>query len=210
MINKLLKNKFYLNNDCNLQQKNDMNKNKDYHLFNYLIIPNSDPSNSNSFYIISDIFTLLCFDYLDEYIEYKYKIFLDKKKKIKKIYSRHDIIFHFLLILSLGLSFAGIIMKDFICFLLSLNISQKFNHYFSIIFNNNLSRLLNHIILLLYIITQYEISVVGDDYLINLLLNTRLNKELIGIILKIFGRMLRDIADRHVAIPLDRHGAADQ
>ena len=187
VINKLLKNKFYLNNDCNLQQKNDMNKNKDYHLFNYLIIPNSDPSNSNSFYIISDIFTLLCFDYLDGYIEYKYKIFLDKKKKIKKIYSRHDIIFHFLLILSLGLSFAGIIMKDFICFLLSLNISQKFNHYFSIIFNNNLSRLLNHIILLLYIITQYEISVVGDDYLINLLLNTRLNKELIGIILKIFG-----------------------
>ena len=38
-------------------------------------------SNANSLYMISDIFTLFCFEYLDEYIEFKYKNFLDSKKK---------------------------------------------------------------------------------------------------------------------------------
>ena len=187
IINKSLKTKFYIIKECLSDNKNDLNKNNAYNLIDYIIFPTTNSSSANSFYIISDIFTLLCFDYLDEYIEYKYKIFLDKKKKIKKIYNRHDIIFHFLFIISLGLSFSGIIIKEYMCFLLSLNISQKFNHYFSIIFNNNLSRILNHIILLIYIITQYEISAVGDEYLINLIINTRLNKEIIHIILKIFG-----------------------
>ena len=136
--------------------------------------------------MISDIFTLFCFEYLDEYIEFKYKNFLNKKK-FKKFYSINDITFHCLFLISIGLSISGLLIKGYICFVLSLNVSQKFNHYFSIIFNNNLCRVLNHIILLIYIITQYEISNTGDKYLLNLLLNTRLRKEIINIILKIFG-----------------------
>ena len=187
-INKLIQNKYYLLNEyeCNQETKKDSDESSYLHFIDYLMVPNNY-SNANTFYIISDIFTLLCFDYIDEYIEYKYKNFLDKKKKIKKIYSRHDIIFHFLFIVSIGLSITGIIIKEYMCFLLSFNISQKFNHYFSIIFNNNLSRILNHIILLLYIITQYEISTSEDEYLVNLLLNIRLRKDIIIILLKIFG-----------------------
>ena len=147
-------------------------------------------TNTNSFYIISDIFSLLCFDYIDDYIEYKYRNFLDKTKKRKKIFNRQDIIFHCLFMLSIGLSLSGIIIKEYICFLLSLNISQKFNTYFSTIFNHNLSRILNHIILLTYIITQYEISTTGDEYLISLMSNTRLSKDIIQVILKIFGVLI--------------------
>ena len=185
-LNKLIKNRYYTNMDCIPEYKEIFDSSNIYSLIDYLMLP-VNISKANSLYIISDIFTLFCFEYLDEYIEYKYKCFLDNKKKIKKIFSRHDVIFHCLFIIAIGLSFSGLVIKEYICFLLSLNISQKFNHYFSIIFNNNLSRVLNHIILLIYIITEYEISVTGDEYLINLILNSRLRKEIINVILKIFG-----------------------
>ena len=184
--NKIIQKKYYINKDCNQEKKDDILNANLFQLIDYFIMP-TNTSTANSLYLISDIFTLLCFEYLEEYIEFKYKNFLDNKKNIKKIFSRHDVIFHCLFIVSLGLSFTGILIKEYICFLLSMNISQKFNHYFSIIFNHNLSRVLNHVILLVYIITQYEISASGDEYLINLLLNTRFRKEIIAIILKIFG-----------------------
>ena len=186
IINKILKNKYYTSKDFNEGNKRNLDKYNFYHIIDYLMIPNNF-SNTNSFYIISDIFTLLCFDYIDDYIEYKYKNFLDKKKKNKKIYSTQDIIFHCLFFSAIGLSLSGILIKEYMCFLLSLNISQKFNNYFSTIFNHNLSRVLNHLILIIYIVTQYEISTTGDEYLISLILNTRLRKNIIQIILKIFG-----------------------
>ena len=185
-VNKITKNRYYLDKECKIEEKEIDDKAKIFNILDYLMLP-INISNANSLYMISDIFTLFCFEYLDEYIEFKYKNFLDSKKKIKKIYSRHDVIFHCLFLISIVLSISGVLIKEYICFLLSLNISQKFNHYFSIIFNNNLSRVLNHIILLIYIITQYEISASGDEYLINLIQNTRLRKEIINIILKIFG-----------------------
>jgi hypothetical protein len=46
------------------------------------------------------------------------------------------------------------------------------------------------IILLTYIITQYEISTTGDEYLISLMSNTRLSKDIIQVILKIFGVLI--------------------
>ena len=186
IINKILKNKYYINKDFNEGNKNNLDKYNFYHIIDYLMIPKNF-SNINSFYIISDIFTLLCFDYLDDYIEFKYKNFLDKKKKNKKFYSKQDIIFHCLFILSIGLNISSIFIKEYMCLLLSLNISQKFNNYFSTIFNHNLSRILNHLILIIYIVTQYEISTIGDEYLISLMLVTRLNKNIIQIILKLFG-----------------------
>ena len=188
IVNKLLKNKYYDYKDC-LDKIGTLDEFNFFHFIDYLMIP-TNYSNTNSFYMISDIFTLLCFDYIDDYIEYKYRNFLDKTKKNKKIYNSQDIIFHCLFIVSIGLSISGIIIKEYICFLLSLNISQKFNTYFSTIFNHNLSRILNHIILLIYIITQYEISTTGDEYLISLMLNTRLSKDIIQIILKIFGLLI--------------------
>jgi hypothetical protein len=188
IVNKLLKNKFYENLDC-LEDIGTLDEFNFFHFIDYLMIP-TNFTNTNSFYIISDIFSLLCFDYIDDYIEYKYRNFLDKTKKRKKIFNRKDIIFHCLFMLSIGLSLSGIIIKEYICFLLSLNISQKFNTYFSTIFNHNLSRILNHIILLTYIITQYEISTTGDEYLISLMSNTRLSKDIIQVILKIFGILI--------------------
>ena len=186
IVNKNLKKKYYSFNDdlddsTNLSEEFNL-----YHIVDFLMIP-TNFSNTNSFYIISDIFTLICFDYLDDYIEFKYKNFLDKKKKNKKIYSKEDIIFHCLFILSIVLSISGIRNKEYMCFILSLNISQKFNNYFSTIFNHNLSRTLNHIILIVYIITQYEISLAGDEYLISLILNIKVGKEIVHILLKIIG-----------------------
>lgn len=186
IINKLLKKKYYGNKEQVEESTYNFDKINLYYLIDYLLIPTNN-STTNTFYIVSDVFTLICFDYIDDYIEYKYKNFLDKTKKNKKIYSKQDIIFHCLFLLSIGLSLSGIFIKEYICFLLSLNISQKFNNYFPTIFNHNLSRILNHIILLIYIITQYEISTTGDEYLISLILNTRLSKDIIQVILKIFG-----------------------
>ena len=185
LVNKLIKSKYYIIKECD-NEDNNYDQYNIFHILDYLMLPTIF-SNSNSFYIISDIFTLLCFDYIDDYIEYKYKSFLDKKNKNKKIYNYQDIIFHCIFIISISLSITGIIMKEYMCFLLSLNITQKYNNYFSIIFNHNLSRILNHIILIVHIITQYEISVNGDKYLTNLILNTKISKDIVITILKIFG-----------------------
>ena len=186
IANKIIQNKYYLNMECISEDKEiQEDKANIYSIIDYLILP-KNISNANTLYLISDIFTVFCFEYLDEYIEFKYKNFLNKKK-FKKFYCIHDITFHCLFLIAIGLSISGLLIKEYICFLLSLNVSQKFNHYFSIIFNNSLCRVLNHIILLIYIITQYEISNTGDNYLLNLLLNTRLRKEIINMILKIFG-----------------------
>ena len=52
---------------------------------------NNNQKNINSYYLISDIFSLLCFDYIDDYIEYKYQNYLLKNKNFKKIFSLKNI-----------------------------------------------------------------------------------------------------------------------
>ena len=99
-INKFLSYKYYYNNCFFSNSRNNKNKNKNL-------------SNINSFYLISDIFSLLCFDYIDNYIEFKYQYYLGKRKKFKKIFSFHDIIFICLFFVAIIISIHGVIYKEY-------------------------------------------------------------------------------------------------
>ena len=81
-MNKITKNRYYLDKECKIEEKEIDDKAKIFNILDYLMLP-INISNANSLYMISDIFTLFCFEYLDEYIEFKYKNFL-QQNKIKK------------------------------------------------------------------------------------------------------------------------------
>ena len=51
-----------------------------------------------------------------------------------------------------------------------MSITKKFNSYFPIIFNYSIGRIFNHLMVLILMFAQYEISTTGDEYLINAIL----------------------------------------
>jgi len=67
-----------------------------------------------------------------------------------------------------------------------MTITKKFNNYFPSIFNYSIGRIFNHLMILIFIFAQYEISTTGDEYMINVLLNINLGRNAICIILKFF------------------------
>ena len=169
-VNKLLRKKYYNINNIEL---NKIDNNINDHI-----------SNVNSFYFISDIFSLFCFDYIDDFIEYKYQYYLIKKKKIRKIFNLNDFIFILLFIVFLIISIYGIIFKEYISFFIAFILSKKFNKYFPSIFNYSIGRIFNHLMILIFIFEQYEISTTGDEYIINSIMNLRLRRDNVIILFK--------------------------
>ena len=180
IINKKNKKKYYCVNNVTKQGNNKS-------FFSHFFTQDEEISYNeiNGIYIISDIFTFICFDYIDEYLESKYQIYLENKNNFKKEFIKSDYIWIFLYIICISIGIYGIIVREFICFLLSFNISQKFMNIFSYIFNPNLSRLLNHFILFIFIFLENQISNKGDDYIINILLYFQFPKSFIIFLLKI-------------------------
>ena len=168
-VNKLLRKKYYEENDI---EPNKINDN----------IPNV-----NSFYFISDLFSLFCFDYIDDYIEYKYQYYLSKKKKIKKIFNLNDFVFILLFIVFLIISIYGIIFKEYISYFIALILAKKFNKYFPSIFNYSIGRIFNHFMVLIFIFEQYEISTTGDEYIINTMINLILGRDNAILLFKFIG-----------------------
>ena len=168
-VNKLLRKKYYEENDI---EPNKINDN----------IPNV-----NSFYFISDLFSLFCFDYIDDYIEYKYQYYLSKKKKIKKIFNLNDFVFILLFVVFLIISIYGIIFKEYISYFIALILAKKFNKYFPSIFNYSIGRIFNHFMVLIFIFEQYEISTTGDEYIINTMINLILGRDNVILLFKFIG-----------------------
>ena len=130
---------------------------------------NIGESKINSLYFISDIFSLLCFLQADDFIENKYKEYFNSKNNYnKKFQIFNDYIWVILCIIGISLGIIGIYRKEYIYLFLGVDISQKFNNYFSIIFHQYLGRILTHIFLIIFIILQYQISNIGDEYLIEI------------------------------------------
>ena len=174
IINKLLRKKYY---NIDNSVANDIIKNNKI---------NNNTSSINSFYFISDIFTLLCFDYIDDYIEYKYRNYLSKNKKYKKIFSFRDLVFIFLFIVFMLLNIYAVIFKEYTSYYLAMSITKKFNNYFPTIFNYSIGRIFNHLMILVFIFVQYEISTTSDDYMMNVLLSINLGRNITCILLKFF------------------------
>ena len=172
IVNKILRKKYYSVNSSSNDNVNSIQL-------------NNRISAINSFYFISDLFSLLCFDYIDDYIEFKYQFYLNKKRKFKKIFSIHDMVFICLFIVFITINIYGIIFKEYTSYYLAMSITKKFNDYFPSIFNYSIGRIFNHLMILTFIFSQYQISSSGDEYMINIFLNIHLGRNLICILLKI-------------------------
>ena len=169
-VNKILKKRYY---NMNNTESNNIDSNI-----------NENLPNVNSFYFISDVFSLFCFDYIDDYIEYKYQYYLSKQKKIKKIFNLNDFAFILLFVVFFIISIYGIIFKEYISFFIAFILAKKFNKYFPSIFNYSIGRIFNHLMILVFIFEQYEISTTGDEYIINAIMNLNLRRDSVIILFK--------------------------
>ena len=127
---------FYINSN---EEENDIEENKDNENF--------------SFFFVSDLFTFFCFDYLDEFVE-QYRKNFNFHKKLMKL----DVIMIFLLISIISLCFFSLVEEDINCFLLCIFSCKLIMHYFISVFKIKYIRLLNNIILVLFIFIHLDFS----------------------------------------------------
>ncbi len=66
-----------------------------------------------------------------------------------------------------------------------MSLSQKINNTFPYIFSYNIGRIFNHIMILIFLFAQYEISSSGDEYLTGIILNINIGRDNIYLILKL-------------------------
>ena len=143
-------------------------------------------SKINSLYLISDIFSLLCFIQTDDLIENKYKDYFNSKNiYTKKFQIFKDYIWVIFYAIGITLGILGIYQKEYIYFFLCVDIAQKFNNYFSIIFRPYFGRILTHIFLIIFIILQYQISNSGDEYLLGIFAYFQIPDYINNLLLKI-------------------------
>ena len=139
----------------------------------------------NSLYFVSDLFSLFCFDYLREYIEYQFEDFKFHKKLTKL-----DLIIIIFFSTSFAIGIISIIKNEYICFLLSIYIAKISMGYFIKKFNTKISRLINHIIVIFYIFLHLKISSRRDNFLINFFSFTKINNKVLSYIFGILSLLI--------------------
>ena len=130
----------------------------------------------SSLYFVSDLFSLFCFDYLREYIEFKYEDNFNFHKKLTKL----DFIIILFFLSSFFIGIAGIIKNEYVCFILSIYIAKISIGYFTKKFNTKISRLINHSVIIFFIFVHLKISSKRDIFLINFFSFTKLSSKLLS------------------------------
>ena len=130
----------------------------------------------NSLYFVSDLFSLFCFDYLREYIEYKYGDNFKFHKKFTKL--DFIIILYFSSCFLIGIT--GIIKNEYICLIIAIYIGRISIGYFIKKFNTKISRIINHSMIIFFIFVHLKISSRKDTTLINFFSFTDLNSKLLS------------------------------
>ena len=127
----------------------------------------------SSLYLVSDLFSLFCFDYLREYIEYHFEDNFQFHKKLTKL----DFIIIAFFISSFGIGILGVIKNEYISFILAMYIAKISLEYFIKIFNTKISRLISHLVMIFYIFSQLKISSEKDSFLINIFSFTKISSK---------------------------------
>ena len=157
---------------------------------------NNDDANFSSLSLVSDFFTMFCFDYINNYIEYqmgKYFILSDKKNNYKKylhtpnnrkIYEK-ELFFIILFSVSISIGITGIYKIEYMDFILSVYLSKIIFFYFLRVYKIKICRLIHCIIEMVYILTFFKISNEEDYYLLNFLLPIfKTEKNILNCIIK--------------------------
>ena len=130
----------------------------------------------SSLYLVSDLFSLFCFDYLREYIN----IQIDDNFQFHKKLTKKDLIIISFFLSSFGVGIVGIIKNEYICFILSIYITKISSSYFIKIFKTKISRLINHVTFIFYIFFLLKMSYNRDVFLLNYFSFTKMDSEVLS------------------------------
>ena len=176
----------------------------DYNDTNKSINNNIEQFKVDSFYLINDLFSFYCLNYINEYIDYQYRIFCNYKNKnnnyninfrsnlnisiinlnesetdkffvIKNKYLWCIFITSVVLIGNLG-----VYTEEFICFIISLYMTKIMMDSFCKLNDYKTTRIINNVVTFNFILFIPRMSSIKDIYLINLFSSiTNLNENIL-------------------------------
>ena len=142
-----------------------------------------------SLYLINDLFSAYCINFINNYIDYQYRCVIEIKMKLNKINNninrKHYIlgknsvwICYLFLLISFG--YLGIFIEEYFLFILSLFTCRKYIYLFRKLYNAKISRILNNILILNFFTFIPKIKNINDFCLLFLLKNiTNLDSQII-------------------------------
>lgn len=130
----------------------------------------------SSLYLVSDFFSLFCFDYLREYIKYHFEDNFRFHKRLTKL----DFIIIVFFMSSFSIGILGVIKSEYLSFILAIYIAKISLDYFIKIFNTKISRLISHLVIVFYIFSQLKISSEKDSFLINFFSFTKVGSKFLS------------------------------
>ena len=142
-----------------------------------IIVGEQNNSCFYSLYLINDLFSAYCINFINNYIEYQYKYIVEIIKiNDKNITNNYFLLgknmnWFIFLCISIFLGFLGIFTQEYIPFILSLYTTKKFVYYFSHFYNIKLTRILNNIIILNFFTFIPIIARLNDFYFVALIKN---------------------------------------
>ena len=131
-----------------------------------------------SLYLINDLFSAYCINFINNYIDYQYRCVIEIKIQLNKINNKIDKKHYILgkntfwicyLFLSISYGYIGIFMEEYFLFILSIFISQKYIYFFRKLYNIKISRILNNIFILNFFTFIPRIKNMNDFILLFLL-----------------------------------------
>ena len=151
-----------------------------------MIFKQNNNDDFHSLYLINDLFSTYCINFINNYFEYQYKYVLD----INNINNQNNVNNHYILcknsvwfgfiFISIFFGFLGIFTQEFIPFIISLYTTKKIINYFSQLYNIKLSRIVNNIIICNFFSFIPIVSKLNDFYFLSLLKNiTNLSEEIL-------------------------------
>jgi hypothetical protein len=187
-----------------------------YAIFEELLINDSNDTNKSinnnigqfkvdSFYLINDLFSFYCLNYINEYIDYQYSFFCDYKNKNNNNYNinfrtnlnisiinfnenktdkyfaiQNKYLWCIVFTTAALIGNLGVYTEEFICFIISLYLTKMVMENFCKISDYKITRIINNIITFNFILFIPRMSSIKDIYLINLFSSiTNLNENIL-------------------------------
>ena len=172
---------------CKIYFSNSYNSVFDINSKEILLLENEEvEDNNSSLYFVGDLFSLFCFDYFREYIDYHFN---DNFKFHKKFIILDFIIISFFLS-SFGIGYISTIKNEYISFILAIYISKLSLGYFIKEFNIKISRLINHLVIIFFIIIHFKISIKEDIFLLDFFSFLKINNKILSYLFSILSLII--------------------
>ena len=152
--------------------------------------------NIDTLYLVSELFTIFCFDYIRGYLDFQIEMNLmidnlidnnkeEAKIKLSKVAINQLGIWIFLLWTSMLIGVVGIFKNEYICLFMSVYLSKLLMNYFCNLYDVKLSKYLYYLHIFLFLIINLVISSKEDTYLINLFSSfININKDIVLFIVR--------------------------